>query len=325
MTTLGNFWFSLPFLFAFLFQGSIFKLFGLEMSNLRARSSLVRNLVNKMEVEKEIEELDKSTWYSVNLKLINSPEIRSKFQQFHNDSETDAFITSSFEQSDWIFTQLWYNFAKSILSWFYCQTDINGMLNRGSMFVFSKEQFLKMSKLDTNTKLTSMLDLGAGDGRPTQSMSSFFTETYTTEVSAPMRKSLTQRGFKVLEIDNWVKPDGYDLVSALNLFDRCDKPLGIISDIHTSLKPGGFFIVALVLPFKPYVESVPTHKPSEKMDIKGEKFEAQVESAVEVFEGLGFSLEGWARVPYLCEGDLNRPLYHLNNALMLYKKKDLPN
>jgi len=325
MTTLGNFWFSLPFLFAFLFQGSIFKLFGLEMSNLRARSSLVRNLVNKMEVEKEIEELDKSTWYSVNLKLINSPEIRSKFQQFHNDSETDAFITSSFEQSDWVFTQLWYNFAKSILSWFYCQTDINGMLNRGSMFVFSKEQFLKMSKLDTNTKLTSMLDLGAGDGRPTQSMSSFFTETYTTEVSAPMRKSLTQRGFKVLEIDNWVKPDGYDLVSALNLFDRCDKPLGIISDIHTSLKPGGFFIVALVLPFKPYVESVPTHKPSEKMDIKGEKFEAQVESAVEVFEGLGFSLEGWARVPYLCEGDLNRPLYHLNNALMLYKKKDLPN
>ena len=324
MTTLGNFWFSLPFLFAFLFQGSIFKLFGLEMSNLRARSSLVRNLVNKMEVEKEIEELDKSTWYSVNLKLINSPEIRSKFQQFHNDSETDAFITSSFEQSDWIFTQLWYNFAKSILSWFYCQTDINGMLNRGSMFVFSKEQFLKMSKLDTNTKLTSMLDLGAGDGRPTQSMSSFFTETYTTEVSAPMRKSLTQRGFKVLEIDNWVKTDGYDLVSALNLFDRCDKPLGIISDIHTSLKPGGFFIVALVLPFKPYVESVPTHKPSEKMDIKGEKFEAQVESAVEVFEGLGFSLEGWARVPYLCEGDLNRPLYHLNNALMLYKKKDLP-
>jgi len=325
MTTLGNFWFSLPFLFAFLFQGSIFKLFGLEMSNLRARSSLVRNLVNKMEVEKEIEELDKSTWYSVNLKLINSPEIRSKFQQFHNDSETDAFITSSFEQSDWVFTQLWYNFAKSILSWFYCQTDINGMLNRGSMFVFSKEQFLKMSKLDTNTKLTSMLDLGAGDGRPTQSMSSFFTETYTTEVSAPMRKSLTQRGFKVLEIDNWVKPDGYDLVSALNLFDRCDKPLGIISDIHTSLKPGGFFVVALVLPFKPYVESVPTHKPSEKMDIKGEKFEAQVESAVQVFEGLGFSLEGWARVPYLCEGDLNRPLYHLNNALMLYKKKDLPN
>jgi len=324
MKTLGNFWYSLPFLFAFLFQGSIYKYFGIEMSNLRSRSSLVRNLVNKMAVEKEIEDLDKTTWYSVNLKLIKSADIRSKFLQFHDDSETEAFIISSFEQSDWILTQLWYNFAKSILSWFYCQTDINGMLNRGSMFVFSKEQFLKMTKLDENAKLTSMLDLGAGDGRPTQAMSSFFTETFTTEVSAPMRKSLIQRGFKVLEIDNWVQPEGYDLISALNLFDRCDKPLGIISDIHTSLRPGGFFLVALVLPFKPYVESVPGHKPSEKMDIKGEKFEGQVESAVVMFEGIGFKLEGWARVPYLCEGDLNRPLYHLNNALLLFKKNDLP-
>eukprot|EP00092_Neocalanus_flemingeri_P037277 GFUD01040598.1.p1 GENE.GFUD01040598.1~~GFUD01040598.1.p1 ORF type:complete len:325 (-),score=62.15 GFUD01040598.1:156-1130(-) len=323
MTTLGNFWFTLPFLFAFLFQANILKFFGLEMSNLRARSSLVRNLVNKMAVEKEIEDLDKSTWYSVNLKLIKTPAISSKFHQFHDDSETEAFIISSFEQSDWILTQLWYNFAKSVLSWFYCQTDINGMLNRGSMFVFSKEQFLKMTKFDTNTKLSAMLDLGAGDGRPTQSMSSFFTETYTTEVSGPMRKSLTQRGFKVLEIDNWVKPDGYDLISALNLFDRCDKPLGIIADIHTSLKPGGLFLVALVLPFKPYVESVPSHKPSEKMDINGETFEAQVEAAVKMFEGVGFTLEGWARVPYLCEGDLSRPLYHLNNALMLFKKKEL--
>lgn len=323
MTNLGNFWFSLPFLFAFLFQSSIFKYFGLEMANLRARSSLVRNLVNKMAVEKELEDLDKSTWYSVNLKLINTLEIRSKFLQFHNDSETESFITSSFEQSDWILTQLWYNFAKSILSWFYCQTDINGMLNRGSMFVFSKEQFLKMTKLEANTKLDSMLDLGAGDGKPTQSMSCFFTEIFTTEVSAPMRKSLGQKGFKVLEIDNWLKPGGYDLISALNLFDRCDKPIGIVADIHTSLKPGGFFLVALVLPFKPYVESVPSHKPSEKMDITGETFEAQVEAAVAMFEGIGFKLESWARVPYLCEGDLNRPIYHLNNALMMFKKNDL--
>jgi len=321
MRALGNFWFSLPFLFAFLFQSSIFKYFGFDMANLRARSTLVRNLVNKMAVEKELEDLDKRTWYSVNLDLISNHEIRSKFLQFHNDSETEAFISSSFEQSDWIFTQLWYNFAKSILSWFYCQTDINGMLSRGSMFVFSKEQFLKMSKLEPGVKLERMLDLGAGDGRPTQSMSCFFEETFATEVSAPMRKSLGQKGFQVLEIDNWAKPDSFDLISALNLFDRCDKPLSIISEIQKSLKSGGFFLVALVLPFKPYVESVPSHKPSEKMNIAGETFEVQVEAAVTMFEEVGFSLESWARVPYLCEGDLNRPLYHLNNALLMFRKR----
>jgi len=322
MTTLGNFWFALPFLIAFLFQSSIFKFFGFEMANLRARSSLVRNLVNKMAVEKEIEGLDKRTWYSVNLELISNQEVRTKFLQFHNDSETEAFISSSFEQSDWIFTQLWYNLAKSILSWFYCQTDINGMLDRGSMFVFSKEQFLKISKLDPDIKLDKMLDLGAGDGKPTQSMSGFFTETFATEVSAPMRKSLNLKGFKVLEIESWMEPEGFDLISALNLFDRCDKPLSIVKDIHTSLKPGGFFLVALVLPFKPYVESVPGHKPSEKMNIAGATFEAQVETAVSMFKEIGFHLENWARVPYLCEGDLNRPLYHLNNALIMFKKND---
>jgi len=320
MTAIGNFWFALPFLFAFLFQSSILKYFGFEMANLRARSSLVRNLVNKMAIEKEIEGLDKSIWYSVNLQLISNDEIRSKFLQFHNDSETEAFISSSFEQSDWIFTQLWYNLAKSFLSWFYCQTDINGMLGRGSMFVFSKEQFLTMSKIDPDIQLDKMLDLGAGDGKPTQSMSCFFKEIFATEVSAPMRKSLDMKGFKVLEIESWVEPEGFDLISALNLFDRCDKPLSIISDIHTSLKPGGYFLVALVLPFKPYVESVPSHKPSEKMNIAGDTFEAQVETAVSMFKEVGFSLESWAKVPYLCEGDLNRPLYHLNNALIMFKK-----
>ena len=108
--------------------------------------------------------------------------------------------------------------------------------------------------------------------------------------------------------------------SALNLFDRCDKPLSIISDIHKSLKPSGYLVVALVLPFRPYVESVPSHKPSEKMNIHGELFENQVEAAIEMFEDIGFSLESWSRVPYLCEGDLTRPLYQLNNALMVYKK-----
>jgi len=290
------------------------------MSGLRARNSLVRNLVNKMAVEKELEELDKDVWYNTNLALIANPDVRSKFVQLHNDSETELFISSSFEQSDWIITQLWYNFAKSILSWFYCQTDINGMLNRGSMFVFSKEQFLKLTGINPDDKLDAMLDLGAGDGRPTLSMSSSFKETFATEVSPPMRKSLNLKGFKVLEIDDWTRPAGYDLISALNLFDRCDKPLSIIKNIHISLKQGAYFVVALVLPFKPYVESVPGHKPSETMKITGRTFEAQLETSVNLFESEGFKLHKWARVPYLCEGDLNRPLYHLNNALMIFTK-----
>ena len=137
-----------------------------------------------------------------------------------------------------------------------------------------------------------------------------------------MRKLCTARGFKVLELDEWAKEGNkYDVISALNLFDRCDKPVTILKDIHYSLKSTGFLVVALVLPFRPYVESVPSHKPSERMTITGERFEDQVETAVRVFEEEGFHLESWSRVPYLCEGDLNKPLYHLNNGLFVFRPK----
>lgn len=311
--------FCLP-LFVFIFV-HIF----INMSLLRSRSSLVRNIVTKLEAERELEEMDRSIWYKVDITKMK-PEISTKFVQLEEDEETTAFIKHSFEQSDWVFTQLYYNVAKSFLSFFYCQTDINGMLNRGSMFVFSKDQLLKLSSSltpppFTETLLPSLLDLGAGDGRPTTSMSGFFLKTFVTEVSSPMRKLCSERGFTVLELDNWaVEPGAYDVISALNLFDRCDKPLSIIKDIHSSLKDEGLLIVALVLPFQPYVESVPSHRPSEMMSITGNTFADQVTSTVDQFERIGFKLERWSRVPYLCEGDLSKPIYHLNNGLFLFTK-----
>merc|ERR1719403_31367 len=251
-----------------------------------------------MEAERSLEQMDRGLWYKVDLAKIRDQEnIASKFVQLSEDEATSAFIKHSFEQSDWLFTQLYYNFAKSLLSRFYCQTDINGILARGSMFVFSKEQFLLLSSsipppsFTPSSTLPALLDLGSGDGRPTTSLSPFFDQTFVTEVSRPMQKLCTARGFKVLELDEWAKEaNKYDVISALNLFDRCDRPITIIKDIHYSLKPAGLLVVALVLPFRPYVESVPSHKPTERMAITGERFEEQVESAVEVFENEGFEL-----------------------------------
>ena len=162
-----NFWLSLPFLFAFLFHSSILNYFGLKMSSLGSggRRSLVQTMVTKMERDQELEEFDKQTWYSVNLDRLECSETRQKFVQLGVDEDTQAFIDQSVSQSDFLFTQLWYNVAKSFLSWFYCQTDINGMLSRGSMFVFSKAQFVQLTNLTEEVLGERMLDLGAGDGR----------------------------------------------------------------------------------------------------------------------------------------------------------------
>lgn len=48
----------------------------------------------------------------------------------------------------------------------------------------------------------------------------------------------------------------FDVIACLNLLDRCDKPLTLLSDIKETLHPEtGRLIVAVVLPFRPLVES----------------------------------------------------------------------
>ena len=58
------------------------------------------------------------------------------------DHETKEFIKSAIVQADSWLLQTWYNVAKAVMSWFYLtQTDMNGYLQRGTMFVISTEQF----------------------------------------------------------------------------------------------------------------------------------------------------------------------------------------
>ena len=48
----------------------------------------------------------------------------------------------------------------------------------------------------------------------------------------------------------------FDVVACLNLLDRCDKPLTLLNDVKHTLQPiTGRLLVAVVLPFKPCVES----------------------------------------------------------------------
>ena len=61
---------------------------------------------------------------------------------------------------------------------------------------------------------------------------------------------------RVLTIEDWPQVDyTFDVISCLNLLDRCDKPMTILKYIHKKLTPGtGRLLLALVLPFHPYVE-----------------------------------------------------------------------
>ena len=68
----------------------------------------------------------------------------------------------------------------------------------------------------------------------------------------------------MLGIDDWAvtsQTDSadrrqYDVISCLNLLDRCERPLILLQQIRASLTPStGRLVLAVVLPFSSYVET----------------------------------------------------------------------
>ncbi|VEL33560.1 unnamed protein product [Protopolystoma xenopodis] len=114
----------------------------------------------------------------------------------------------------------------------------------------------------------------------------------------------------------------YDVISCLNLLDRCDRPITLLRQIHSSLTPEtGILLLAIVLPLNQYVETAPDRHPSETLDISGSKiWEVQLNSLViNVLQPAGFELIRFTRLPYLCEGDFSRAFYSLNDVILVLR------
>ncbi len=290
------------------------------------RMTLPQALARRAQEDNVLLQSDKSAWYATDQHLLKSVAMREKFVRMNADAETMSFVRRSVEKSDWLFTQVWHNLAKTVLSLFYTKTDINGILERGSMFVLSEEQLLRLAdkagiQLSKNAPEEAMIDLGAGDGCPTGPLLPYFRTFFATEASSAMRRILTRKGFQVLDIDTWHLNRSFDLVSCLNLLDRCDRPVDVLDQTLSALKPGGLFLAAVVLPFSPYVEFSEDKRPSQKLMIAGKGFERQAENLADIMEERGFELLSWTRVPYMCEGDLAKSVYVLDDAVFLMRKK----
>lgn len=146
----------------------------------------------------------------------------------------------------------------------------------------------------------------------------------------------------------------YDAASCLNLLDRCDMPFTTLRKIKNSLVKNGILIVALVLPFKPYVEYNNDNRPKENLfDIKLEntkpiveqfsglsnntgfcetqsggqckkmnRVNTQIRYLIEnVFDPIGFELVKFTRMPYLCEGNLAQSYFYMFDYVFLFRSK----
>ncbi|XP_066251019.1 protein-L-histidine N-pros-methyltransferase isoform X1 [Euwallacea similis] len=286
------------------------------------RGSLARALHDKTLHDQYLSRIDKSQWYQCDLSSIPS-SLGDKFVQLGPDGDTIKFLEESEKKSDWILTQIWHMLVKLLLGFFATQTSINGWLQRGSMFVVSQAQLLKLLKISETVHYKSLLDLGAGDGKVTAHLAPIFDEVYVTEMSPSMRNSLQAQGYRVLDVESWHRNRTFNVISCLNLVDRCDTPLDLLGQVKEALKPDGVLLLAVVLPFSAYVESgSKDHKPKQILPVGGDTFEEQVDSFVtEVLTPAGFEVISWSRVPYLCEGDLQQSYYWLDDAIFVLKVK----
>ncbi|KAK9964976.1 hypothetical protein ABG768_004097 [Culter alburnus] len=289
------------------------------------RSPLARSLFVNMVTETDTPGHEAQQWYHCCPDLLGE-RVRSVFVQSHLDAETQAFLRKSEEKSSWLFTQLYHSLFSTILSPVVSRTSINGFLGRGSMFVFSNEQFRRLLQIGPEWKGRRMLDLGAGDGGVTEVMGCHFKEVYATEVSTPMKWHLQRKNYSLLGIDEWHRTGfQYDLISCLNLLDRCDEPLQLLQDIKKSLVPEtGRLVLAAVLPFQPYVETGGSWvRPKEHIKVEGKTWEEQVTHlSADVFLKMGFELEAVTRLPYLCEGDMYKDYYMLDDAVFVLKPRE---
>ncbi|XP_012271889.1 methyltransferase-like protein 9 isoform X2 [Orussus abietinus] len=297
----------------------------------RPHGSLARILFEKQRADDRLAAYDKTQWYRVDTTRVREDLLRMWVplgagpNRDLPDKAAEAFLARSTERSDSLPLQIWHSLARSALSWFISRTSINGLLGRGSMHVFSAEQFVKLMEASGFAgPWHSLVDLGAGDGATTAHVAHLFEKVYATEISPPMRWALSKRKFTVLDIDHWHEEAGpFSVILCLNLLDRCDRPSTLLRRLKSALAPGGRIVVALVLPFGPYVEvgERGDHRPSEYLPIKGVGLEGQIPALLDrVFGPLGLECLAWSKLPYLCEGDLSQAYCFLDDAIFVLRE-----
>ena len=177
-----------------------------------------------------------------------------------------------------------------------------------------------------------LLDVGAGSGDVTAALGPCFDSVEATEVSRGMARRLARRGLRCHAVDLTEAPlaaPPFDAVSLLNVLDRCQRPRQLLRHCLQALAPGGVFVVALALPYRPFYFAGPaTPEPLERLECEPStaRGEAAWEDVARRFIErdllpLGLELESFARAPYLSAGDTARSLYELDDVVVVLTKR----
>jgi ubiquinone/menaquinone biosynthesis C-methylase UbiE len=286
-------------------------------------------------------------YYTFNLAEL-APQFVPLVKPFAPDEETQRWL-------DTCKPEMCVSLIASVLRHFMSVTDVNGLLRRGQMFVFSQAMVQDLlfgerggamaeaissppaSSAQFKRTLGKLLDVGAGDGGVTEQFAPFFESVSATEVSAQMVKRLKERGYTVFhtpyinaESLPGVREGSFDVVCFNNLLDRCDHPGSMLSDARRLLNPAtGRLIISVVLPFSEFVEEgTVRRRPYGALPMNGHR----CSDAVSLEDSLsalltraiipaGFDVISISKLPYLCRGDRVRPYYVLADAIIVCRPR----
>lgn len=244
--------------------------------------------------------------------------LRERFVALSLDDETRAFIDAAGQTRHGRTLAL----AHRLLRPFFSDFDINGLLGTYPLFFLSRAQWAQILGPNARGRL---LDIGAASGEVTAKFAPLFDDVRATETSRPMARRLRRRGIPCDVIDVATEAllgTDFDVVSCLNVIDRCDRPRTLLKRAYASLRPGGRLVVASPLPLAPFVYvGGATVAPSEPISADGPSWELSAGRLWHsVLSSLGGRLELFARAPYLSVGDIHSELYVLDDAIFVIEK-----
>ena len=253
------------------------------------------------------------------------PPLRGCWYQLEADEGTEAYLADATAARPGLLVA----FARGFLRRFLNVFDVNGLVGTCPMHVLSLPQLRALLGPGTGPDAV-ILDVGAGDGYVTDKLAALCREVHCTETSWPMARALRRRGYLCTQADlatGAAPPSGpYDVVSILNVLDRCDQPLSLLDAAHAALKDGGLLLVALVLPYVPCVyRGNVSYRPKQRLPIWSPDFEeAAAELCERVLQPRGYTVQALARCPYLSAGDEYQPIYSLDDVIVVCRKVGPP-
>jgi len=253
--------------------------------------------------------------YDSELALLPS-ELKERFVYLGGDQEIHQFIRGAISKP----AARWVTRIYRSLRWAMSDYDAYGLLNMYKMQLLSRAQW---ERLIGQKPGESLLDIGAGDGSITAKAAGLFRRVVVTETSRVMARKLRRRGYKVYRTDiaNGRVPDEapFDVVACLNVIDRCARPISLLERIRQILSPSGRLVLAIPLPLDPFTYSGGrTIDQLEELPLGEESWEEGVASLVQtLIQPIGFSVQSLSRVPYVSQGDADRDLYILDDAVLV--------